>query len=191
YRAMALKALQKDISPKEVPAVLSLLEQTEIFVRSVKGVQHTYLDGEDVSERIRTQEVAKGASDISAIPGIRIKLAEAQRCIARENDVVLDGREIGSYVLPDAAYKFFITASAETRATRRLDELKAKGQCADLSAKEMERQILQRDHNDCTRAFAPLIQVPEAIYIDTTDMTLEQAVAAVLSHLPTRLGEER
>lgn len=190
YRAMALKALRQGVSPLDEHAVIPLLAQTEIYAKSIGGVQHTYLDGEDVSGLIRTQEIAQGASDISAIPSVRIKLAEAQRAVAQTNDVVLDGREIGSFVLPDAPYKFFITATVRARARRRLDELKAKGQCpADLHLAEMEDQIARRDHNDSTRAFAPMVQVPEAIYIDTTEMNEDEAVAAVLCHLPQRIGE--
>lgn len=190
YRAMALKALRRGVSPLDEQAVIPLLAQTEIYAESMGGVQHTYLDGEDVSGLIRTQEIAQGASDISAIPAVRIKLAEAQRAVAQANDVVLDGREIGSFVLPDAPYKFYITATVQARARRRLDELKAKGQCpADLPLAEMEEQIARRDHNDSTRAFAPLVRVPEAIYIDTTQMSEDEAVAAVLCHLPQRIGE--
>lgn len=189
YRAMALKALRQGIAPTNLEAVTPLLPQTEIYAQSIDGVQHTYLDGEDVSSLIRTQEIAQAASDISAIPAVRVKLAESQRAVARKNDVVLDGREIGSYVLPDAPYKFFITASVQVRAARRLTELHAKGECEQVSPAQMEALIAQRDHNDSTRSFAPLVQVPDAIYIDTTDMSVEQAVAAVLSHLPHRLGE--
>lgn len=191
YRAMALKALRSGVCPRDPQAVLPLLAETKIFVQSVEGVQHTYLDGEDVSGLIRTQEIAQGASDISAIPEVRIKLAEAQRDIAQTNDVVLDGREIGSYVLPESPCKFFITASVQTRAKRRLEELKAKGQCADMGPEEMEKLIAQRDYNDSTRAFAPLVRMPDAVCIDTTDMSVEQAVAAVLSRLPQRPGEEK
>lgn len=186
YRALALKALRNGISPTDETAVLPLLPETEIYATSIEGVQHTYLDGEDVSALIRTQEIAQGASDISAIPEVRKKLAQAQREVAQRNDVVLDGREIGSYVLPDAPYKFFLTATVEVRALRRLTELQAKGECLDMSLAQMEELISLRDHNDSTRAFAPLVRVPEAIYIDTTQMNIEQAVAAVLRHLPQK-----
>lgn len=190
YRAMALKAQRLGVSPQDQAAVLALLAKTDIFARSVGGAQHTYLDGEDVSAFIRTPEISKGASDISAIPQVRMKLAEVQRGVARENDVVLDGREIGSYVLPDAPYKFFITASVQARAGRRLAELQARGLGAGRTLSDIAAEISQRDHNDSTRAFAPLVRVPEAIYIDTTDMTIAEAVAAVLRHLPPK-GEAR
>ena len=190
YRAMALKAQRLGVSPQDQGAVLALLAKTDIFARSVSGAQHTYLDGEDVTTFIRTQEIAKGASDISAIPQVRMKLAEVQRGVARENDVVLDGREIGSYVLPGAPYKFFITASVQARARRRLAELQARGLGAGRTLSDIAAEIFQRDYNDSTRAFAPLTRVPEAIYIDTTDMTIAEAVDAVLRHLPPK-GEAR
>lgn len=189
YRALALKAQRRDVSPGDEGAVIPLLAQTEIYAQSIAGAQHTYLDGEDVSGLIRTQQISQGASDISAIPAVRIKLAEAQRAVARQNDVVLDGREIGSYVLPEAPYKFYITASPKTRAQRRLRELQAKGECIDISLAQMEERISLRDYNDSTRSFAPLVRVTEAIYIDTTDMNVEEAVAAVLAYLPKGLGK--
>lgn len=189
YRAMALKALRQGIVPTDPEAVAPLLPQTQIYAQNIDGIQHTYLDGEDVSSLIRTQEIAQAASDISAIPAVRVKLAESQRAVAAKNDVVLDGREIGSYVLPDAPYKFFITASVQVRAARRLAELQAKGECAEMSPAQMEALIAQRDYNDSTRSFAPLVRVPEAVYVDTTDMNVEQAVAAVLGHLPQRAGK--
>jgi len=185
YRAMALKAMRNGIGYRDAEAVEPLLPNTEIYAQSINGIQHTYMDGEDVSHLIRTQDIAQGASDISAIPAVRIKLAEAQRKVAQQNDVVLDGREIGSYVLPHAPYKFYITASVETRAMRRLKELQAKGECIDMLPAKMEELIATRDHNDSTRTFAPLVRVPEAIYIDTTDMSVEQAVAAVMANLPS------
>lgn len=190
YRALALKAQRLGIDPTDADAVIPLLDQTDIYAKSIDGAQHTYLDGEDVSALIRTQEIAQAASDISAIPAVRIKLAEAQRVIAQNNDVVLDGREIGSYVLPDAPYKFYITATVQARAKRRLQELKAKGQCPeDMCLENMEELIARRDYNDSTREFAPLMRVPEAVYIDTTEMDEAQAVAAVLRHLPQRILE--
>ena len=188
YRAMALKALRNGICPSDPASVLPLLEGTEIFARNIEGTQHTYLDGEDVSEGIRTQEVAQAASDISAIPAVRVKLAEAQRNVARENDVVMDGREIGSYVLPETPYKFYITASLPTRAGRRLRELQARGQGEGRSLEMIEQEIAQRDYNDAHRAFAPLVQLPEAILVDTTDLTIPEAVEAVLRHLPAGKG---
>lgn len=180
YRAMALKALRLGISPGDALGVLPLLPETEITVESIDGVQHTYLDGEDVSTLIRTPEVSKGASDIGVIPEVRIKLAESQREFAKEHDVIMDGREIGSFVLPDAPYKFYVTASADERARRRLLELQEKGLGMDKTLESLREEILARDHTDSTRAFAPLVRVPDAILIDTTNMSAPEAAAEVL-----------
>lgn len=180
YRAMALKALRLGIEPGDAEHVLPLLPRTEITVENKNGIQHTYLDGEDVSVLIRTPEVAKGASDIGVIPEVRIKLAESQRQFAQEHDVIMDGREIGSFVLPDAPYKFYVTASAEERARRRLAELREKGLGMDKTLQSLQEEILARDHTDSTRAFAPLVRVPEAVLIDTTDMSIDDAVNEVL-----------
>ena len=180
YRAMALKALRLGISPGDASGVLPLLPKTEITVESIDGVQHTYLDGEDVSTLIRTPEVSKGASDIGVIPEVRIKLAESQREFAKEHDVIMDGREIGSFVLPDASYKFYVTASADERARRRLLELQEKGLGMDKTLESLRKEILARDHTDSTRAFAPLVRVPDAVLIDTTNMSASEAAAEVL-----------
>ena len=180
YRAMALKALRLGISPGDASGVLTLLPKTEITVESIDGVQHTYLDGEDVSTLIRTPEVSKGASDIGVIPEVRIKLAESQREFAKEHDVIMDGREIGSFVLPDAPYKFYVTASADERARRRLLELQEKGLGMDKTLESLRKEILARDHTDSTRAFAPLVRVPDAVLIDTTNMSASEAAAEVL-----------
>lgn len=180
YRAMALKALRLGISPGDASGVLPLLPKTEITVESIDGVQHTYLDGEDVSTLIRTPEVSKGASDIGVIPEVRIKLAESQREFAKEHDVIMDGREIGSFVLPDAPYKFYVTASADERARRRLLELQEKGLGMDKTLESLRKEILARDHTDSTRAFAPLVRVPDAVLIDTTNMSASEAAAEVL-----------
>ncbi|MDD6047547.1 MAG: (d)CMP kinase [bacterium] len=180
YRAMALKALRLGISPGDASGVLPLLPKTEITVENIDGVQHTYLDGEDVSMLIRTPEVSKGASDIGVIPEVRIKLAESQREFAKEHDVIMDGREIGSFVLPDAPYKFYVTASADERARRRLLELQEKGLGMDKTLESLRKEILARDHTDSTRAFAPLVRVPDAVLIDTTNMSASEAAAEVL-----------
>ena len=172
YRAMALKALRLGIEPGDAEHVLPLLPRTEITVENKNGIQHTYLDGEDVSVLIRTPEVAKGASDIGVIPEVRIKLAESQRQFAQEHDVIMDGR--------DAPYKFYVTASAEERARRRLAELREKGLGMDKTLQSLQEEILARDHTDSTRAFAPLVRVPEAVLIDTTDMSIDDAVNEVL-----------
>ena len=183
YRAMALKAMREGIDPNDKEQVLPLLECTEIYAKNIGGTQHTYLDGEDVSGLIRTPEISRGASDISAIPDVRIKLAQIQRNIAHTSDVVMDGREIGSYVIPECENKFYVTASVDERARRRLLELKEKGRDNGMTVEDMEKDIAERDHNDSHRAFAPLLRLPEAILIDTTDLTIDEAVNAVLKNL--------
>ncbi len=190
YRAMALKAIRMGIAPGDKEKVLTLLEQTEIFAKNVDGTQHTYLDGVDVSDEIRTHEISRGASDISAIPEVRIKLASIQRNIAHTSDVVMDGREIGSYVIPECNNKFYVTATADERARRRLAELREKGRDGGMTVEEMTREILERDYNDSHRAFAPLVRLPEAVLIDTTDLSIDEAVNAVLRGLVgTEAGE--
>lgn len=183
YRAMALKAMQEGIDPNDKEQVLPLLECTEIYAKNIGGTQHTYLDGEDVSGLIRTPEISRGASDISAIPDVRIKLAQIQRNIAHTSDVVMDGREIGSYVIPECENKFYVTASVDERARRRLLELKEKGRDNGMTVEDMAKDIVERDYNDSHRAFAPLLRLPEAILIDTTDLTIDEAVNAVLKNL--------
>ena len=183
YRAMALKAMREGIAPNDKEQVLPLLECTEIYAKNIGGTQHTYLDGEDVSGLIRTPEISRGASDISAIPDVRIKLAQIQRNIAHTSDVVMDGREIGSYVIPECENKFYVTASVDERARRRLLELKEKGRDNGMTVEDMAKDIAERDYNDSHRAFAPLLRLPEAILIDTTDLTIDEAVNAVLKNL--------
>lgn len=183
YRAMALKAMREGIDPNDKEQVLPLLECTEIYAKNIGGTQHTYLDGEDVSGLIRTPEISRGASDISAIPDVRIKLAQIQRNIAHTSDVVMDGREIGSYVIPECENKFYVTASVDERARRRLLELKEKGRDNGMTVEDMAKDIAERDYNDSHRAFAPLLRLPEAILIDTTDLTVDEAVNAVLKNL--------
>lgn len=183
YRAMALKAAREGIDPNDKERVLPLLERTGIYAKNIGGTQHTYLDGEDVSGLIRTPEISRGASDISAIPEVRIKLAQIQRDIAHTSDVVMDGREIGSYVIPECENKFYVTASVDERARRRLLELKAKGGDKGMTVEEMAKDIAERDYNDSHRAFAPLLRLPEAVLIDTTDLTIDEAVNAVLKNL--------
>ncbi len=183
YRALALKALRLNIDPNDASRIVPLLPQTEIGVTSAGGIQHTLLDGEDVSALIRTQEAAKGASDIGVIPEVRVKLAQCQREIARANDVVMEGRDMGSYVIPETPHKFYITASSDERARRRLREMQEKGLEQNKTLEEMKREIEARDYTDSHRAFAPLTRMPDAVYLDTTGMSIKETVAAVLAHI--------
>ena len=149
------------------------------------GIQHTYLGDRDVSEEIRRPEVSMAASDISALRCVRMKMVDMQREIAAKMSCVLDGRDIGSYVLPNAEFKFYITASVAVRAKRRYSELKAKGYDVDLNM--LEKEIEQRDRNDSTREFSPLVQADDAVYVDTSDMTVEQVVSFIKSKIQEKV----
>lgn len=175
YRALGLKAVRLSIDPNDESGVMTFLPETRVEIEYREGVQHILLDGEDVSQQIRQHEISKAASDISKIPAVRIRMVELQREIAAANDVIMDGRDIGSYVLPDAPCKFYLDARPEVRAARRVRDLEAKGQTA--SFEEILRDIVERDRNDSTRAFAPLKCVEDAVRVDTSDMSEEQVIA--------------
>lgn len=183
YRALALKAIRLGIDPNDAERVIPMLPETTVGVYSEGGVQHTLLDGEDVSGCIRTQEVSKGASDIGVIPQVRMKLVECQREIAKNNDVVMEGRDMGSYVIPETPYKFYVTASSDERARRRLRELSERGMEENRSHEQMKREIEARDYTDSHRVMAPLTRVSDAVLIDTTDMSIREAVRAVLDRI--------
>ena len=158
-------------------AVCSLLSSLDLSVEYRDGVQHTLLGGEDVSEEIRTPPVSMAASTVSKYPCVRLKLVEKQREIAGKLSCVLDGRDIGTYVLPDADFKFFLTADTDVRARRRFDELKAKGFDVDLTA--LREEIAARDKQDSTRAFAPLKAADDAVVIDTSRLSVEEVLACI------------
>lgn len=172
YRAVGLKALNTGVDIADAAAVEKMLVDTKIDVKQEGGVQHVYLDGKDVSVDIRENRVSKAASDISAVPCVRYKMVELQREIAAKCDTVLDGRDIGTFVLPNAEHKIFLTASAEERAKRRFAELKAKG--SDLTFEQIKDDILKRDYNDSHRALAPLKKADDATEVDTTSMTIAE-----------------
>lgn len=178
YRCIGLKALNGGVDTVDEQSVKNMLDNTEVDVKYVDGVQRVFLDGADVTSEIREHSVSKAASDISAVPCVRYKMAEAQRAIAEKNDCILDGRDISSFVLPNANFKFYLTATPEIRATRRLKELAAKGR--DLPYKQVLADVQTRDYNDSHRAVAPLVCVSDAIVIDSTEMTLEQVVGIIL-----------
>ena len=181
YRACGLFAHRQNVDCKDVNAVAAIIDSVDIKVKYVNGAQRTYLGDEDVSEKIRENVISMKASDISAHQCVREKLVNLQREIAKSTDCVLDGRDIGTNVLPDAPYKFYITASLEERTERRYKELLSKGQIVDKEA--LKEEIATRDYNDSHRKFAPLCQAEDAIYIDTSKMTAEEVVNEVLSHI--------
>lgn len=173
YRAVALYMLNKGIDCSDAESVKKILAGAEVSVRTAGGEQRVFLNGEDVSEEIRKHVVSKAASDVSAVPEVRLAMVGLQRKAASEGDCVLDGRDIGTFVLPDAAIKIFLTAEAEERARRRHLELKDKGQ--EMPYEVVLEDIRTRDKNDSSRAFAPLKRAEDAILLDTTDMTAEEA----------------
>ena len=180
YRAVALKAIREGIDTKDEVKLSSLVENIDLRVEYFERKQHIFLDDEDVTDKIRTPEISIGASDVSAVKSVRLKMVELQRKIAENNSLVMDGRDIGTYVLPDARFKFFLTASVDERARRRYLEQINKG-ISNVSFEEVKKDIEYRDRNDSTRAFAPLAKADDAIEIDTTTMTIEEVVDKIIS----------
>lgn len=186
YRAVALKAIRNGIDTKSAYDVEKMVKDINIEIKYVNNEQRVYLDGEDVSAQIRTPEISVGASDVAVFPAVRLKMVEIQRQIAMQNDVVMDGRDIGTFVLPDAPFKFFLTASPQERARRRYNEMLEKGQ-ARKSYEEVLEEILYRDKNDSRRAFAPLAKAKDAIEIDSSDMQPEEVVQKILTYITQRI----
>ena len=177
YRACALKALNEGADVEDEAALCDLMRELSLTIEYVDGVQHTILDGKDVSEEIRSPRVSMAASTVSKYPCVRMKMVEKQREIAGKMSCVLDGRDIGSYVLPDAEFKFFLTASPEVRARRRYDELVAKGYEVDFE--ELKREIERRDLQDSTREFSPLRKADDAVVIDTSEMSIDEVLKEI------------
>ena len=180
YRAVALKAIREGIDTKDEDKLSSLVENINIKVEYFQNKQHIFLDDEDVSDKIRTPEVSIGASNVSAVKSVRLKMVELHRKIAEKNSLVMDGRDIGTFVLPDAQFKFFLTASVDERAKRRYLEQISKGE-NNISLEEVKEEIMYRDKNDSSRAFAPLSKADDAIEIDTTFMTIDEVVDKIIS----------
>ena len=179
YRGLAIHFLDKGVSPDDETAVADACRDAEVSIGYEDGVQQIYLNGKNVTGRLRTEEVGNMASRTSAIPAVREKLLELQRSLAREKDVIMDGRDIGTNILPDADVKIYLTASVETRAKRRYDELCQKGETWDLS--QIARDIRERDERDMTRKIAPLKKADDAVLIDSSDMTIEEVVSEICS----------
>ncbi len=178
YRAVALKAIESGIDTKSREDIIRVIDNINIAITHDDNTQKIFLDGRDVSEDIRTGEVSAGAANVAAIKEVRLKMVELQRKIAGEKDVVMDGRDIGSYVLPQANLKIFLTADINERAKRRYEELVLKGQQVNLD--EVREDMRNRDDNDMSRAFAPLKKVPDAVEIDSTAMTIEDVAERIL-----------
>ncbi len=185
YRACGLKALRSGISPQDRLAVEEMLKTLDVKVEYIDGAQRTILDGEDVSLAIRENTVSMAASHVSAHPAVRAKMVELQREIAAKMSCVLDGRDIGTVVLPNAKFKFFITADSRVRAQRRYDELLARGQTVDFE--KLHAEIVQRDKQDSERATAPLKAADDAILVDTSSLSIEEVVAKIKGHIQSKI----
>ena len=179
YRAVGVAALKRDIPTKDAKAVADMLPELAITLRFENGEQKVYLNGEDVSKTIRLPEASMAASDVSALPAVRAFLLDLQKTLARENDCVMDGRDIGTVVLPEAQLKIYLTASAEERANRRYKELVQRG--TPVKYEKLLAEIEQRDYNDSHRAISPLKPADDAVIIDSSHMPFEEVVAAVVA----------
>ncbi|MCC8044913.1 MAG: (d)CMP kinase [Clostridiales bacterium] len=179
YRAIALGLLCTNTDIEDRSALTDALNQMEVSIRYVDGAQHVYLNGEDVSGQIRTEQVSDMTSRSSAKPEVREKLTSLQRNLAASEDVLMDGRDIGTMILPDANLKIFLTASVDTRARRRFLELTEKGESCSLE--EIASDIAERDYRDEHREIAPLCQAKDAILLDSSDMTIEEVVERILT----------
>ena len=185
YRAIGLFALRQGVDPKDEAAVTALLPQIQIELRYVDGAQRVLLCGEDVSEAIRAENVGMATSAVSAHPPVRAFLLELQRGMARTHDILMDGRDIGTVILPGATVKIFLTASAEARADRRFKELQDKG--VDTDYETVLEDIRRRDYQDSHRATAPLRQAEDAVLVDTSGMDLEESFQALKSLILSRV----
>ena len=187
YRTVALKTVRAGADPSDPVQVVPLLEGLDIRMDyGPDGAQRMFLEGEDVSSAIREHQISGLASKVSAIPEVRAFLLDFQRKLAREHDVLMDGRDIGTVVLPDADVKIFLTAAPESRARRRLLELEQKGQKTDFET--ILRDIVLRDEEDRNRPIAPLRQAEDAVLLDTTQLNLEQSLQALLSIIQEKIN---
>ena len=179
YRAMALYFLRREIDAKDEKKIAEACEHINVTIAYQEGEQQVLLNGENVNAFIRTEEVSMMTSNTSKYPAVREKLLYLQRELAAANNVIMDGRDIGTCVLPDAELKIYLTSSASERAKRRYLEQKERGVESDLA--QIERDIIARDEQDMNREIAPLKQAEDAIYLDTSDMTIEEVVTKIVS----------
>ena len=179
YRAVAFYLLQNKVKGDDSEGIAGKCTEADVSIRYENGEQIVLLNGENVNAYLRTEEVGNMASKSSANPAVRAHLLNLQQNLARENDVVMDGRDIGTVVLPEAQVKIFLTASVETRARRRYEEYLQKGESADLE--EIKKDIENRDHQDMTREISPLRQAEDAVLVDSSEMTIRQVVDAILT----------
>lgn len=178
YRAMALFMLQNGVAAEDGEAVCRKCREADIGIRYENGEQIVCLNGENVNGLIRTEEVSNMTSLIAAYPEVRTKMVELQQKIARDTDVVMDGRDIGTCVLPQATVKIYLTASGAVRARRRYEELRRKGEPCDLDT--IEADILRRDRQDMTRAVSPLVRAEDAVLVDSSDLDIDQVTETII-----------
>lgn len=179
YRGLAIHFLKKGICPEETERIAQACGDAEVSIGYENGAQQIYLNGENITSMLREEAVGNMASVSSAVPAVRAKLLDLQRNLAKEKDVVMDGRDIGTNVLPEADVKVYLTASVECRATRRYKELTEKG--IDCDYEEIARDIQERDERDMTREIAPLRQAEDAVLVDSSDMTIDEVVHAIIA----------
>lgn len=179
YRALALHFIRQGLGAEEEENISKACQDVEVTIRHQDGVQQVLLNGENVSGLIRTEEVGNMASATSVYPAVREKLKQLQQDLARSADVIMDGRDIGTCILPDADAKIYLTASSQVRAMRRFKELKEKGISCILE--EIEQDIIERDHRDMNREIAPLRQAEDAVLIDSSAMTIEEVIQAIIT----------
>lgn len=178
YRGLAVHFLQNGIRPEETDKIILACKDAEVSIGYQDGAQQIYLNGKNITGLLRDEAVGEMASVSSQLPPVREKLLELQRSMAREKDVVMDGRDIGTNILPDADVKVYLTASADTRAKRRYDELTGKG--IECSLEKITEDIKERDHRDMTRETAPLKKAEDAVLIDSSDMSIEEVTDAII-----------
>ena len=178
YRGLAIHFLNKGIEPGETDKVIEACKDAEVTIAYEDGVQHVYLNGNDISSRLRNEEVGNMASVTSAIPEVRKKLLELQQNLAKTQDVIMDGRDIGTTILPNAEVKIYLTASADTRARRRALEYEQKGEPFDLD--QIRKDIIERDERDMNREVSPLRQADDAVLVDSSEMGIDDVVNAIL-----------
>lgn len=184
YRAMALACIRNNVDKDNEQAVLMACSNISVTIAYEGDTQIVMLNGENVNGYIRTEEVGNTASTISVYKDVRLKLLELQRKLAKENNVIMDGRDIGTYVLPDAFVKIYLTASSRTRAERRYLELKERGVDADID--EIEKDIIERDYRDMNREIAPLSQAEDAVLVDSSNMGIDEVVEHIINIIEDR-----
>ena len=186
YRSIGLYAVRAGVDPHDADAVAALLPQVKLGIRLIDGAQHIYLNGEDVSTAIRAEEIGMAASAVAAHPAVRSFLLDTQRGLAESQNILMDGRDIGTVVLPNATVKIFLTASPEARATRRWKEYQQKG--IDTPYEDVLADVKQRDYQDTHRAAAPLKQADDAVLLDTSELNFEQSFEAMKKMITEKVG---